>query len=122
MEQGVGFQEKESRLPTSFERMKEALKVECLTWCNNGKDFDETCEFMVQGYLRLANFFPDEMAEKASRAAMRRAIASLNSEALTACQEASRVAGELSERRMEELNVEWSEFLCKYRVKYVSGS
>jgi len=116
MQEKVGFREKESRLPTSLERMKEALKVECLNWCNHGKDFDESCEFIATGYAMLARFLPDELAEKAS---LERAE-SEDMEVLRVYREAARAAGEFSERRMNELNAEWNEFREEYRDKYDS--
>ena len=62
-EEGVSFYREESKLPTTIERMKEALKVECLRWCNHGRDFDESSEFIGKGYIMLAQFLPDESYE-----------------------------------------------------------
>ncbi len=116
MQEQVGFQEKESRLPTSVERMKEALKVECLNWCNHGKDFDESCQFIATGYAMLARFLPDELAEKAS---LERAVSD-DLDVLREYREAATAAGGFSEHRINDLNTEWNEFQEKYRAKYDS--
>jgi hypothetical protein len=116
MQEKVGFQEKESRLPTSVERMKEALKVECLNWCNHGKDFDESCQFIATGYLMLAHFLPDELAEKAS---LERAVSD-DLDVLREYRDGATAAGGFSERRMNELSTEWNEFQKKHRAKYRS--
>lgn len=116
MQRGCGMREKESILPTSFERMKEALKVECLNWCNHGRDFGESCEFISTGYSMLAQFLPDELAEQAS---LERAESD-DVEVLRVYREAARAADEFSERRMNELNAEWNEFQERFHNKYDS--
>jgi len=118
MQEKVGFYEKEARLPTSLERMKEALKVECLNWCNHGKDFDESCEFIATGYMMLAQVLPDELAEKASPERRPDGAESEDMEALRVWCAAAKAAGELCERRANELNAEWNEFQEEYRDKY----
>ena len=119
MQQEVGFPAKESRLPTSYERMKEALKVECLNWCNYGARFDESSEFILQGLLLLANFVPDDLAEKASREAMRDGAEGGDREAFEAAKRALAVAQDLALQRLRELNIEWNGFVKEYRDKYV---
>lgn len=117
LESGCGRREKESRLPTSFERMKEALKVECLNWCNLGGDFDENCELIGRGFIMLSRFLPDELAEKTYK------LPDLsNVDARRAYNVASRAANEFSERRMKELNAEWNEFRKKYRTEQIPKS
>lgn len=115
--QGCGIGEKESRLPTSFDRMKEALKVECLNWCNLGGDFDENWELIGTGVIRLSWFVPDEIAEKT-----RKSPDSSNLEELKAYLAASRAADEIIERRTNELNVEWNEFRRRYRTEQIPKS
>jgi hypothetical protein len=121
MGQDLGFWKKESRLPTSFDRMKEALMVECLNWCNHGEDFDDSCNFMWAGCVHLANFVPDELAEKTSLEAAKEFLRILDMESLKANTEARTAAVELRERRMNALNVEWAEFVKTHQGKYVSG-
>ena len=119
MRQGVGNIEKESRLPTTIEEMKEAIKQECLNWCNHdGKDVDETFDFMASGYLQLAKFVPDEMAEAASLETSRNALENENIEAFKAAQQTSSATLDLVERKMEELNADWNDFRMKFRSKY----
>jgi hypothetical protein len=128
MEEGVGLIEKESSLPTSFERMKEAFKVECLRMCNLGADFDKTAELLLPGYMRLANFLPDDLAEKASPARRRELCArlgtALNSpsvlQSLQEVAHAGKTACNYSEARMNELNIEWNLFVERFRKKYSS--
>ena len=115
--QGCGIGEKESCLPTSFDRMKEALKVECLNWCNLGGDFDENWELIGTGVIRLSWFVPDEIAEKT-----RKSPDSSNLEELKAYLAASRAADEIIERRTNELNVEWNEFRRRYRTEQIPKS
>jgi hypothetical protein len=114
---GCGIREKESCLPTSFDRMKEALKVECLNWCNLGGDFDENWELIRTGVIRLSCFVPDELAEKT-----RKSPDSSNLEELKAYLAASRAADEIIERRTNELNVEWNEFRRRYRTEQIPKS
>ena len=121
MEHGVGFTERESRLPTSVDRMKEALMVECLNWCNHGRDFDDSCQFIVVGYMCLANFLPDELAETASLDAASELIRVGDMEGLKANAEAGKAANELRERSMNTLNAEWNDFVKTHRNKYTSG-
>jgi|694.fasta_scaffold120385_1 hypothetical protein len=117
LESGCGRREKESRLPTSFERMKEALKVECLNWCNLGGDFDENCELIGTGFIMLSRFLPDELAEKTYK------LPDLsNVDARRAYNVASRAANEFIERRTKELNAEWNEFRKKYRTEQIPKS
>jgi hypothetical protein len=117
LESGCGRREKESRLPTSFERMKEALKVECLNWCNLGGDFDENCELIGTGFIMLSRFLPDELAEKTYK------LPDLsNVDARRAYNVASRAANDFIERRMKELNAEWNEFRKKYRTEQIPKS
>ena len=114
---GCGIREKESCLPTSFDRMKEALKVECLNWCNLGEDFDESWELIGKGVIRLSCFVPDELAEKT-----RKLPDSSNLEELRAYLAASRAADEIIERRTNELNVEWDDFRSRYRKPQIPES
>jgi hypothetical protein len=117
LESGCGRREKESRLKTSFERMKEALKVECLNWCNLGGDFDENCELIGTGFIMLSWFLPDELAEKTNKSPDLS-----NVDARRAYNEASRAANEFIERRTNELNAEWNEFKKKYRTEQTPKS
>lgn len=130
---GGGFNSKESTLPTSYERMKEAFKVECLRLCNHGARFDEVAERIRQGYYRLANFLPDELAEKASldrRIELREKAETFrsrnDSEAYRAAEHvhqaacrAGQAASEVMIWKLDELNIEWNEFENKYRDRYV---
>lgn len=119
----VGMREKESRLPTSVERMKEALMVECLNWCNHGKDFDESSDFMLTGCLYLNHFLPDELAERASAKRRKAAIDALGSgdtDTFKDVTEAGQIASELQERRMNQFIAEWGDFVRKYRERYVT--
>lgn len=117
LERGCGMRERESSLPTSFDRMKEALKVECLNWCNLGRDFDEGWESMRTWIIRLSCFVPDELAEKT-----RKLPDSSNLEELKAYLAASRAADEIIERKTNELNVEWNEFRRRYRTEQTPKS
>lgn len=119
LQEGVGMREKESRLPTSFERMKEALKVECLNWCSHGQPFARSCETIVQGFVRLCNFLPDELIEKASRQRMVEAASTGDTETLRDARKAMASVDELSAQRMREVNIEWNAFVKQYRDKYV---
>lgn len=115
MEEGVGICEKESKLPASYERMKEALMVQVLNWCNRGKGFDESCDFMVQGYLRLSQFCPDELVQMSSREQMRKAMISGDRELFEASKRASDAATELAQLRSRQLTAEWIAFQAKFR-------
>lgn len=114
---GCGIREKVSILPTSFDRMKEALKVECLNWTNLGGDFDENWELIGTAVIKLSCFVPDELAEKT-----RKFPGTSNIEAMKAYFVASRAADEIIERRTNELNVEWNEFRKKYRTEQIANS
>ena len=116
MERGCGMREKESSLPTSFDRMKEALKVECLNWCNHGRDFDESCDFIGRGYVMLNRFVRDELAPQRPRILPDGS----HIEALRAYYVAFQAASEYIDRRTTELYVEWDEFRKKYRGTYSS--
>jgi hypothetical protein len=128
MEEGVGFIEKESRLPTSFERMKEAFKVECLRMCNHGASFDKTAELLLPGYISLANFLPDDLAEKASPSrrtelCVRPGTAQASPSDLQSLQEvlhAGKTACNYSLARMNEMNIEWNLFVERFRKNYSS--
>lgn len=115
MQEGVGMCEKESKLPASYERMKEALMVQVLNWCNSGKGFDESCEFIVQGYIRLSQFCPDELVQMSSREQMRKAMLSGDRELFEASKRASTAAAELAQLRLRQLNADWSTFQTKFR-------
>ncbi|KKL14597.1 hypothetical protein LCGC14_2514050, partial [marine sediment metagenome] len=126
-----GLVSKESRLPTSLERMKEALKVECLRMCDQGGRFDDNCEAIVGCFMQLAYIVPDDLAEKASQ--RREAMDTLcstevsDTEAYNAAVDTLRVAtsqpgtdvSHLRIQNMNELNVEWNAFVKKYRDKYI---
>jgi len=115
MKNGVGMREKESKLPASYERMKEALMVQVLNWCNKGEGFDESCEFMHQGYIRLSQFCPDELVQMSSPEQKRKAVQSEDRELYEATKRASIAADELAELRLQQLNADWKAFQAKFR-------
>ena len=115
LQDGVGMRERESKLPASYERMKEAFMVQVLNWCNQGEGFDESCELMVQGYIRLSQFCPDELVQMSSREQMRNAMLSADRELFAATKRASIAAAELAQLRLQQLNADWSAFQAKFR-------
>jgi hypothetical protein len=119
--------------------MKEALKVECLRWCNQGQRFDEAANFIVRGYVYLANFMPDELAERASPSRRRELIEKLKSPPMARSDskaqrtatlatlaemkdnaQAGITACDWREARMSELNIEWNLFVERFRSQYVA--
>lgn len=122
MENGIGMCAPESLLPTTFDRMKEALKVECLNWWNRGDDFDETWKFMGTGYVRLASFLPDEFAECRSLDSLH-----LLGELDDSCDETDaamkvyKTSQKIQDCRRTAVYAEWDEFGHRFRDIYQKG-
>jgi hypothetical protein len=124
MQSNVAMVDKESRLPASFEVMKEALMVQALAWWQGGMDFDETAKHMATGLIHLCSFLPDELVDTSlvftaeGRERMERMVLNGDGAGLDAAKRAQTAADELQDLRIQRANAGWNQFIGMYRKVY----